>query len=115
LDDGGKMHVTGVAGAHGEDPPVLVVLSLRFGPSTCGTMLGVSTVYGFDGRSWTKLVGTVGADLHLRQDGPDVVEWKLVSAEATYDPSKWSKTPRKKFPPPEPRATELRSFGFVQP
>lgn len=118
VDDAEKpecLHLTGVAGVHDETPPVLVVLSVLYGPETCGTMLGRSIVYGFDGRAWTKVVTTVGSELHLRQDGPDVVEWKLVSAEAPYDASKWSKIARKKFPPAEPRATAIRSFGFEKP
>jgi hypothetical protein len=61
------------------------------------------------------IAGHAASELHLRPDGPQIVEWKLVSAEATHDSSAWAKTPRKKFPPPGPRATDARAYGFVKP
>jgi hypothetical protein len=109
------LQVTGVAGAQDRSWPVLVVVSVLFGPHTCGTMLGHSTVYRYDGEQWTTLVETVASELHLRPDGPHVVEWKLVSAEATHDLSSWSRTSRKAFPPRAPHATDDRPFGFRKP
>ncbi len=108
------LHVTGIAGAHDEKPPVLVVVSLHQGEA-CGTMLGRSSVYRFDGHSWTHPVDTMACELRLREDGHEIVEWKLVSAEEAYNSAKWSRSPRAKFPPapPVPRATDDRPFGFT--
>ncbi|WP_394823118.1 hypothetical protein [Pendulispora albinea] len=107
--------ITGIAGNATKERPTLVVFSVSFGPTTCGTMLGRSMVYRFDGRAWTHLVDTQAIELHLRANGPDRVEWKFKSAENPVDDSPWTTTALRRFPPPEPRARPERPFGFTEP
>jgi hypothetical protein len=108
-------HVTGYAASGELEPKVLVVVSVLFGPHSCGTMLGHSMVYRFAGNRWTHLVDTVGSELYLRANGPDVIEWKLRSAESSFDSGPWSRSSWKTFPPRAPRATVVQTYGFTPP
>ncbi len=108
------LHVTGISHA-GDEKDTLVVVSAHFGPQTCGNVAGRSTVYRFDGHEWKKASATAGGELHLRDDGADTIEWKLVSAEASSDVSGWTKTKTKKFPPTTPKAAGDKGLGFVKP
>lgn len=106
--------VTGLAGAHDEKPPILVVVSVVQGMS-CGTVLGHSYVFAFDGRSWAHLIDSVGGEILLRPDGGEIVEWKLHGAPEVRSGGAWTRTPRTKFPPPGNRATPATMSGLIAP
>ncbi len=107
-------HVTGFAGLYDGKPPVFVVVS-PYGSQKCGTMLGLSRIYRFDGAVWLHVMDSVGSELHIRSDGPDVIEWKLVSAEEGTNSGPWTRMPKKAFPPTKPKADDMHPYGFRKP